>query len=276
MAGGRRPSPFWGKQIDVRNGEEVEALRRWHHGTRGRRTVKYGDDGLAESSGYARKPSKSKMKTLTDSLGRQYKTPDEIDYDDFVDMFRIRPEGQLTEEYKNKPVRENMRSLADWCSWSFDRDNSGYYSFSCPAGHIEKVDYNNTSKIMRVKFRSGDGETACYFYVPADIYFTLEHLSDGMPTRKDRRNIERHLVGIYFWDLVRIRGTVHGNRYQCCYVTSGDGGGYVKSKDSSKEYVEFMKRRDEAERRSIENKLRNDGQDKAADALGGKHKETDK
>lgn len=238
--------------------------------------MKYGDDGLAKSSGYARKPSKSKMKTLTDSLGNRYKTPDEIDYDDFVDMFHIRSEGKLTEEYKSKPVRENLRSLADWCSWSFDRDSSGYWSFSCPSGHIERVDYNNASKIMRVKFRSGGGETACYFYVPASIYFTLEHLSEGMPTRKGKDGQLRHLVGIYFWDLVRVRGTVHGNRYQCCYVPSGDGGGYVKSPDSSKEYVEFMERKDAAERRSIEQRLRGDGQDKAADALGGKREDTGK
>lgn len=269
MASGRGSSPFNGDSVDVRNESEVEALRRWQNSHRKNRFVRFGDDGLAKNSGYHRKPSKSSMKTLTDSLGNQYRTPDMIDYDDFVDMFHIRPEGQLTEEYKNDPKRQNLKSLADWCHWSFDREDSNFDEFWCPEGHIERVEYNNSSKIMRVSFVT-DGAIACYFYVPAEIYQTLKHLSDGMPTRTGRDGKPRHLVGIYFWNLVRVRGTIHGNRYQCCYVSSGDGGGYVKVPNASKEDVSRMEEEDAAKRRGVEADLRRDGQHGAADILSGK------
>ena len=280
MASGVRPSPFGGRSVDIRDESELQMLRQGHRKRMGRSAlhsrgeekrgrVVYNDQGLAQSSGYWRTPKRPPMKRLTDSAGNEYYTPDVIDWDDWVDMFRIHAEGPLTEEYKSaddKRKRQNMRSLADYCNWSFDREDSKYDSFSCPEGHIERVDYNNGTKIMRVRFRSGGGATCCYFYVPAEVYSTMKHLSDGMPTRLDRRGVARHLVGIYFWDLVRVRGTVHGNRYECCYA-AGDDGGLRKVDGASPEKVERMMEDDIARTRGVEASLRKDGASKAADSV---------
>jgi hypothetical protein len=43
-------------------------------------------------------------------------------------------------------------------------------------------------------------------------------------TRPDARGIQRHILGIEFWDLIRIRGTVHGTRYKFEYVEDNNNG----------------------------------------------------
>lgn len=290
MASGVGKSPFNGKSIDVRNESEAEMLRRGHYkrmnrsalhsrGEEKRSRVAYNKFGFAQSSGYWKKPSRPEMKELTDSLGNKYYTPDVIDWDDWVDMFGIHPEGELTERYKNAPdsrkkKREAIESLADWCNWSFDRHDSSYDSFDCPEGHIERVDYNNSSKIMRVEFR-GSGKnpvraTVCYFYVPKEVYDTLKKLSEGMDTRIGKDGKLRHLVGIYFWDLIRIRGTVHGNRYECCYSASGEGGGLRKVQGADAETAARIESENNAAKKDIEGRLRKDGRRDAADILAGK------
>ena len=272
MASGVGSNPFNGGSIDIRNESEIEALRRRQNrrmdkasnrGSAGGR-VRYDEHGLAASSGYWKKPKRPGMKTLTDSLGNRYQTPDVIDWDDWVDMFHIKPEGSLSAGYESVPKRENMQSLADYCNWSFDRPQSNYKSVDCKAGHIERIDYHNGTKIMRVKFRSGGGEVACYFFVPSQVYATLETLAHGGQTRMGYGNVPRHLVGIYFWDLVRVRGTVHGNRYECCYTTDSGGGGLMKANVSSPKEVSRMMEDDIAKTRGVEASLRKDGAGEAA------------
>lgn len=284
MASGVGKSPFSGGSVDVRNQSEVEMLRKGHRqrmnrsalhsrGEEKRGRVVYNDQGLAQSSGYWKKPARPGMKELTDSLGNRYYTPDVIDWDDWVDMFGIHPEGKLTEQYKAAPDKrrekqKSIGSLADWCNWSFDRKDSSYDSFSCPEGHIERIDYNNSSKIMRVEFR-GSGKhpvraTVCYFYVPEEVYDTLKELSKGMPTRIGYGNVHRHLVGIYFWDLIRVRGTIHGNRYECCYSASGEGGGLRKVQGGDTETAARMLEETASGKMGIAHNLSKDGQHEAS------------
>ena len=275
MSGGVGPSPFSGGSVDIRNESEVEMLRRGHARRMGRSSmrgsgdekmgrVQYNDKGLAQSSGYWKKPGRPALKTLTDSLGNVYYTPDVVDWDDWVSMFRIKPEGKTTRPYEDTLSQKDIRSLADLCNWSFDRPTSNYHSFPCSAGHIERVDYHNSSKVMRVKFRSGGGETVCYFYVPVQVYATLQNLSFGMPSRIGKDGKPRHLVGIYFWDLIRVRGTVHGNRYECCYVASGDGGGLAKVAGATEREIGRMEEENLARTRGVKESLKSDGQMKAA------------
>ena len=284
MASGIGPSPFSGGSIDVRNESEVGMLRRGHKQRMGRSSmhsrgeekrghVVYNDKGLAQSSGYWKRPARPALKTLTDSLGNIYYTPDVVDWDDWVDMFHIKPEGKTTRPYEDTLRKEDIRSLADLCNWSFDRPSSDYRSFGCHAGHIERVDYHNSSKIMRVKFRSGGGETACYFYVPAQVYATLQNLSFGMPTRIGKDGKPRHLVGIYFWDLIRVRGTVHGNRYECCYVSSGDGGGLAKAAVSNEQDAARILEDNAARKMGIASNLDKDGQPKASSLVADSARE---
>ena len=236
MASGVGPSPFAGGGIDINNESEVAMLRKRHgkrmnreslhsRGEEKKGRVQYNDDGLAQSSGYWKRPTRPPMKTLVDSLtGKTYQTPDVIDWDDWVDMFHIQGGGEMSDAYKSNPSKDTYRTLADYCNFAFDRPGeSSFYTFECPEGHIKRVDYNYGTRIMRVNFKKYD-RWCCYFFVPTQIYETLKKLSEGMPVRMGYGNVPRHLVGIYFWDLVRVRGTIHGNRYECCYTTAPDGG----------------------------------------------------
>ena len=271
MASGVGSSPFNGKSVDVRDESEVEMLRKGHKSRmnrsamRGRHggRVSYNDNGLAQSSGYWKKPKRPEMRTLTDSLGNKYQTPDVIKWDDWLDIFRARHGAYLSEEYERTLDEKNIRSLGDLCHWSFDRDNSGYYSFDCPAGHISKVEYHNKTSVMRVTFTNG-GDVVCYFYVPAQVYATLQHLSEGMPTRIGKDGKPRHLVGIYFWDLVRVRGTVHGNRYECVYTTMGERGGLADASGMSEEEISKIDEANIARSSGIAERLGKEGQHKAA------------
>ncbi len=276
MASGVGSSPFNGGSIDIRNESEVEALRRRHNRRmdRGAMRGKYGgrvsydENGYAISSGYWRKPKRPGLKTLTDRLGNKYQTPDVIDWDDWLDIFKAEEVGQLSEPYSNTLKEADVRSLADLCHWSFDRPTSGYDSVECREGHITRIDYHNKTKVMRVHFKNR-GDVVCYFFVPVQVYQTLKTLGEGMQTRIGFGNVLRHLVGIYFWDLVRVRGTQHGNRYECCYVTD-DGGGFVKAEGASEEELQQIQKETDARKRGVAARMRKDGRGDAADILEGK------
>lgn len=262
MAARVSSSPFWQKPVDVSNEDEVAELRRRNAARSRRWRVSYGEDGLAQNSGYYHKPRQPKSRTLVAHDGSTYSTPDEIDWDDWLDIFKAQHGSKMTEEYASTLKRGSVRSLADLCHWAFDRKESNFDSVECKEGHIARIDYHNGSKTMRVHFRNR-GDVVCYFYVPANVYMTLRALGQSMATRIGYGGKMRHLVGIYFWDLVRVRGTLFGNRYECCYVTN-DGGGYVKA---SPDEARGRASRDAGEMSSVESKLRSDGQAAAAGEL---------
>lgn len=277
MASGIGPSPFNGNSVNVGNQTEADALKAYYKENRGRRKVHYDDNGLAVNAGFMRKVGtnargakgttyKPPMRTLTDSKGNTYQTPDVVKWDDWLDMFRAQG-SDVTEFYENDPKWKNCQSLADMVDYAFNvtPKKDKIFSVSCPKGsHIERMDYaQNFCGILRVYFRGGN--VVCYFYVPKGVWGTLCALAENGGTRPGVDGKDRHLVGIYFWNLIRIRGTVHGNRFRCCYVEGG--GGYtprdVKSETDYNRHeiaaINAMKKEEAS--------LRSEGQKEAADRL---------
>jgi hypothetical protein len=81
-----------------------------------------------------------------------------------------------------------------------------------PQGHISAIRYNPSKQVMEVTF-TNKGNTVIFFRIPNNFYLSFEHyaMSNAMGLGVDGK--PRHLVGIRFWDLIRIRGQREGGRY---------------------------------------------------------------
>ena len=240
MASGVGSSPFNGGSIDVRNPSEADALRAHYKENKHRRKT-YTSKGLAINSGFMKKPEKPPSKKIMGANGKWIRTPDVIDWDDWLDIFTIKSKTPKSELYKQHPEWKNCQNLADIASYSFEK--TSWTTVDCKyGGHILRFDYAPYTQVLRTYFRSdGDPVIVCYFYVPKAVYNTLAKLAGSSDTRPGEDGKRRHLVGIYFWNLIRVRGTIHGNRYACCYVSGG--GGYTRRpKMRTKEYVENVRK----------------------------------
>jgi hypothetical protein len=85
-------------------------------------------------------------------------------------------------------------------------------------GHIAEVDYAQREKILRVEFVN-DGSICLFFEVPTSIAGELIYLAKKGAKRSDGR----HLLGIRFWDYIRIRGQRHGAKYPFEYEQHSSG-----------------------------------------------------
>lgn len=84
-------------------------------------------------------------------------------------------------------------------------------------GHITLLEYNAYRQLLRVTFRVGNS-VCVFFRVPKTVFGELYSLCDERKIDGSRRNGHNHLLGIRFWDLVRIRGTNHGAKYKFVYT----------------------------------------------------------
>lgn len=86
-------------------------------------------------------------------------------------------------------------------------------------GHIAMLEYAQREHILRVTF-TNNGAVCIFFDVPTAVAGELIHLAYKNTTRhKDGR----HMLGIRFWDYIRIRGTQHGAKYPFEYESHGSG-----------------------------------------------------
>lgn len=93
------------------------------------------------------------------------------------------------------------------------------------AGHIARIQYAVREQILRVTF-SNNGSIALFFRVPTAVAGELLHYAQGKnsprafsPSTGDMR----HILGMRFWDYVRIRGVPHGARYPWEYEKHVEG-----------------------------------------------------
>lgn len=84
-------------------------------------------------------------------------------------------------------------------------------------GHIALLEYNAYRQLLRVTFRVGNS-VCVFFRVPKTVFGELYSLCDERKIDGSRRSDHNHLLGIRFWDLVRIRGTCHGAKYKFVYT----------------------------------------------------------
>lgn len=85
-------------------------------------------------------------------------------------------------------------------------------------GHISQIEYAQKEHILRVTF-TNNGAVCVFFDVPTAVAGELIHLAKSKRTRHDGR----HILGVRFWDYIRIRGTQHGAKYPFAYESHGTG-----------------------------------------------------
>lgn len=110
--------------------------------------------------------------------------------------------------------------IGDYIDTAFSKDSNGKYTRSVTAfdgvGHIKLIEYSAARQLMQVTFTTNNA-VVVYFRVPTAVVGELKYLASSGGMRDGH-----HWLGIRFWDLVRVRGTIHGGRYAFRYVKQGD------------------------------------------------------
>lgn len=87
-------------------------------------------------------------------------------------------------------------------------------------GHITRIQYNIKYEVMCVHWANRNYVT-CYLGVRKEIYDQLHECAGITVSGRSRHN---HLLGIRFWDIIRIRGTMTGGRFPFYYVGGAPSG----------------------------------------------------
>ena len=168
--------------------------------------------GTKPESLYNGKGLSAKMHELTDrATGKSYEIPDD-DYRQYL--------GQ-------KQDRSIEQYITDVFGSSTDVKVVEPRATGGDTGHIIKLEYAVLYKVLRVTFRkpSKGGQVVAYLNVPAPVAGELLYLAESNQTQVSANSgTLRHVLGMRFWDLVRIRGTIHGTRYPFNYVTDMGNG----------------------------------------------------
>ena len=163
-------------------------------------------------SAYNGKVTPAKMHELTDpATGKPYEVPDD-DYRQYL--------GQKQDKSIEHYIADAFGSSAD-VKVVDPRATGG------DTGHIVKLEYAVMYNILRVTFKkpSSGGQVVAYMNVPNPVAGELLYLAEANPTQVSANSgTIRHVLGMRFWDLIRIRGTIHGTRYPFEYVTDMGNG----------------------------------------------------
>lgn len=144
---------------------------------------------------------------LTDTnTGKSYKVPED-DYQEFSTWMSTNRQGTGAEE-----------GMAEYIAKGFKGSKDSFSVEGC--GHIKFLEYDGYRMLLRVTFWNND--ICVYFRVPLAVAGQLRVYALSQQTQISAvDNKERHLLGMRFWDLVRIRGTIHGSRYKFIYTNIG-------------------------------------------------------
>ncbi len=99
-------------------------------------------------------------------------------------------------------------------------------------GHITYLAYAEKFQVLKVKFQNGD--ICLFFRVPSTVAGSLLAYAESKVTRSDGK----HLLGLAFWDYVRIRGRKYGARYPFEYESRSDG---ILARHSNRHTVKLTK-----------------------------------
>lgn len=173
---------------------------------------------------------KPKGQVLVDSAdGNKYTIGDEKSLDDLIQFVAL--DKEFSEQYANGRGRlKDVNTIADFIDFAFNKSevNAKYrHTVQCPQGsHIAQIEYNERYQLLRVSFEN-NGSVVVYAKVPYTLFAKLQAYAESGAKSIGADGELRHLVGIEFWNMVRIRGTVHGNRYPTVYEKNmGTGPGY--------------------------------------------------
>lgn len=116
---------------------------------------------------------------------------------------------------------KQMTSL-EYAERAFDGKHKTKQQDGC--GHITHLEYSAYFQLLKVTFARGD--VVIYYRVPSTVAAELLHFAETKQTSVNTFDgNERHVLGIRFWDLIRIRGTKHGSRYRFEYKEQMEGSG---------------------------------------------------
>lgn len=202
------------------------------HDTFKRSTKKQRHDSWNILNGWRSLPKQPPMRDLTSTSGNHYQMPED-DYEEYMTFYRSATDSELSESYKKSGRARDVQTPADYIDRAFGKNTKGKIMETEGKGHILHMAYARSYQILKVTF--WNNTVVAFFRVPIGLATHLFALALSDVTRPDARGIQRHILGIRFWDLIRIRGTVHGSRYKFEYVEDNNTGGLPGRKFGSGE-----------------------------------------
>lgn len=134
------------------------------------------------------------------------------------------PDGDIEEYVGYKKDQSIEKYVAEAFS-----SGANVSSQQTTGGHIVLLEYSPMYKILRVTFEkmATEGNVVAYMNVPSTVAAELLSLARSGSTQYSSVDGHmRHVVGMRFWDLIRVRGYIHATRYPFEYVHDADN--YVK------------------------------------------------
>lgn len=177
----------------------------------------------SDIAAWQKSPERQKMKKLISSAGTEYYMPDS-DYDTFLGFVKDSEPSELSEVYKSLKKSKNVNTPADYIDFAFNESKAKVYMCD-GCGHIKRLWYTATYQLLKVEF-TNNGAIVVFFRLPKEVAGELIVFAENKQTQiSSTDGTERHTLGIRFWDLVRIRGTMHGARYKFQYAQEGSTSG---------------------------------------------------
>ena len=142
------------------------------------------------------------------------------DYEELTKYFKEH-HSELSEGYNNgKQLYRNIHTPADYIDYAFEKKSQQKQLFTqeCSGGHIKALTYNALYMLLMVEF-TNRGDVCVFFNLPANVASTLMYLAkNDIMAPPDKHGRERHAVGVEFWNLVRVRGSIHNTRFPFQYT----------------------------------------------------------
>ena len=153
-------------------------------------------------------------KTVYDLNGKKQRIST-YDYDDYIGFHR-----------NFQPDKELINFANDVFNKSEDNKNPAKVYEANGCGHISYIEYAENEMILRVTF--WDNSICLFFRVPTAVAGTLLHYAEtgatcGTYKTGSKKGEKKHVLGVEFWNLVRIRGQIHGARYKFEYEQHSNG-----------------------------------------------------
>ena len=218
MANTSGPAPWSDKFSAWRRSTKAQRNAGWNFATG------WISPSMPSWEGRSKKP---KMRTLVSSNGTTYQIP-AGHYDAFLGFTRDFDGTELSETYKNTKKHANINTPADYIDFAFNISKSASKVIEQEGcGSIKTLWYNKTYELLKVEF-TNNGAIVVFFRLPKEVAGELLALAASKVTQiSPVDGTERHALGIRFWDLVRIRGTMHGSRYKFQYTQEGSSTGTI-------------------------------------------------
>ena len=125
------------------------------------------------------------------------------------------------DKYLDKHGQLHEEDVGKFIDKVFDGKHKTYKVTMEESSHIRVLEYSAYYQLLKVTF--WNRTVVVYFRVPSTVSGELYHLgTSNAMTYNTFDGTRRHAIGVRFWDLVRIRGSLTGSRYRYKYVDSGD------------------------------------------------------